>query len=780
MRPRRDLSTPRAQLELQALAFDAGTASASEAAVTIDRRAFLQQAGVLTLGFCVLGRAMRVRADEASEPGPRLFTPNAFVRIGPDNSVTVIAKYLEMGQGTFTGLATLLAEELDADWSQVRVEGAPADASRYANGDTGMQFTGGSNAMANAYQQMRRAGALARALLVAAAAQLWQVPAGDIQVAGGVVSHPASKRSTKFGALTAAAAALPLPVEVKLKQPSQFKLIGNASLRRKDSHAKTNGSALFTQDLKLPGLLVAVAAHPARFGATLKHVDDTAARAIPGVVAVVPFAGGPGYFGGVAVLAHNTWIAKRARDTLIIEWDETHAMRTDSEQLRSRYRTLAQQPGRIAVEAGDVAFMDTPGLQVLEATYEVPYLAHACMEPMNCLVQLTDSGVSIWNGEQSQTVDQRAIAELLAIKPEQVRITQLYAGGSFGRRASPKSDYLLEAVAIARQAATMGQRAPIKLVWMRADDMRAGYYRPAFLHRIRAALDGAGLLVAWQQRIVGQSILHRTASDRAGQNGIDSSSIEGAAEPYAIPNLRVELTTPDDVGVPVQGWRAVGHTHTAFATECMLDELAIAAGRDPYEFRRDLLAGNPRHLAVLDLVADKAGWRQPLLPGARGERRGRGIAVHASFGSFVAQVAEVSVTADGKLRVERVVCAVDCGIAINPDVVRAQMEGGIGYGLGAVLHGAITLKDGIVEQSDFDDYAPLRMSEMPAIEVHIVPSHEPPSGVGDPGTPPLAPAVVNAVYNAAGVRIRTLPLSERIPTKSVTVQQSDATDDPNH
>ena len=728
------------------------------------RRAFLQQTGALTLAFYL---APSLRASRAADdPPPRPFMPNAFVRIGADNSVTVIAKHLEMGQGAFTGLATLLAEELDADWSSVRVEGAPADASKYANGALGVQITGGSSAMASAHEQMQRAGATARALLVAAAAQMWKVPAAEIKVSDGVVSHAASKRATRFGALVMLAALQPIPTQVTLKSPTQYRLIGNGTLHRKDSHAKTNGSALFTQDLRLPGMLIAVAAHPPRFGASVKHVDDEAAKAVPGVVAVVPFSATAGNSGGVAVLARNTWIAKSARDALKIEWDESGAVRTDSTQLLARYRSLAEQAGQLALNEGDAAAIEAPGLHVLSATYEVPYLAHACMEPMNCLVQLTEDGVSIWNGAQSQTADQAAVARLLNLKSEQVRITQLYAGGSFGRRASAHCDYVLEAVAIARAAAAAGHRVPIKLVWMREDDLHAGYYRPAFLHRIRAALDADGALVAWQQRIIGQSILRGTAMEGDIKDGIDSNSIEGAAKPYAIPNLRIELITPTDVGVPVQGWRSVGHSHTAFATEVMLDELAAAAGHDPYLFRRSLLSAEPRLIGVLDLAAERAGWGRPLAAGAAGVRRGRGIAVHASFNSYVAQVAEVSVAADGRLRVERVVCAVDCGLAINPDIVIAQMQGGIGFGLGAALHSAVTLKDGVVEQSNFDDYAPLRMSEMPAIEVHIVPSDESPTGVGDPGVPPIAPAVVNAIYQATGQRIRTLPIGDRVASEA--------------
>ena len=761
----------------------------------MDRRHFLKAAGTLTLGVCLGTPGTAVgAADAAASPAPTadstVFIPNAFVRIGTDNSVTVISEHVEMGQGVFTGLATLLAEELDADWNDVHVEGAPADVTRYADPAIGMQGTLGSTSIVSAYQPMREAGAMARALLVAAAAQQWQVSPDGITVMNGLISHPLSGRRTRFGALTAAAAKLPLPASVSLKDPAQFKLIGNPWLRREDSHAKTNGSALFTQDLKLPGMLVALAAHPKRFGATVKSFDATAARAIDGVVDVVPFAGGAHYFSGVAVLAKNTWIAQRGRDALTIEWDESQASRPDSAQILARYRMLALSPGKLARSSGEASATNATSATsaasatnatsatsatsaasaasiddttLLESQYEVPYLAHAAMEPMNCLVQLTKSGMSIWNGEQLQTADQASAAALMGITPEQVQITQLYAGGSFGRRANPHSDYLLEAVSIARAAAAQGHRVPIKLVWTRADDMRGGYYRPAFVHRIRALLAPDGSIASWRQRIVGQSVMTGSPLEAAEvKDGIDQSSIEGAGGPYEMRSLRIELTTPEDVAVPVQWWRSCGHSHTAFATECMIDELAAAADVDPYQFRRTLLAQHPRQRAVLDLAAAKAGWTTPLAPGTGGARRGRGLALHQSVGTCVALVAEISVTAGSKLQVDRVVCAVDCGLPINPNVITAQMQGGIGYGLDASLYGAITLTDGVVDQSDFDQYAPLRMHAMPAIDVHIMPSREPPTGVGDQGTPPIAPALVNAIFHATGQRIRTLPIAAQL------------------
>ncbi|MCW3480338.1 xanthine dehydrogenase family protein molybdopterin-binding subunit [Neisseriaceae bacterium JH1-16] len=736
-----------------------GSSPSTEAEIiNVSRRHFIQGVGGLALGL-YLGPVLAA----AAKHGAASFEPNAFVRIAPDGTVTVIAKHVEVGQGTYTGLATLVAEELDADWSRVRVEGAPADASRYKNLFYGAQVTGGSTAMANSFEQMRKAGATARAMLVSAAARQWKVSPDSLTVSNGVVHHAASGRQAGFGQLAAAAARLPVPSEVKLKDPKDFILIGKLNVPRKDSTDKTDGRALFTQDVKLPGMLVAIVAHPPRFGATVKSVDASKAQEIPGVVAVVPYAGTAHTFGGVAVLAKNTWVAKKGRDALDVQWDDSQSFKLGSDEILAQYRQMASRPGQVARQAGDVDAAFAKPARLIEADYAFPYLAHAAMEPMNCLVRLEDGRCEIWNGEQAQTIDQFALAKQLGLAPEKISITQLYAGGSFGRRASTFSDYLSEAVAVAQAAAKQGVNAPIKLVWTREEDTRGGYYRPLFFHRARLSLDPAGKLVGWHQHLVGQSILTGTPLEQFGvKDGIDSVSVEGAGEPYDIPNRRIELSTPLASGVPVLWFRSVGHTHTAFATETLIDEAAVAAGKDPVEFRRPLLAKHPRHWGVLQLAAEKAGWGTKLAPGAAGERRGRGIAVHESFNSYVAQVAEVTVKPDGSFKVDRVVCAVDCGLAINPDVIKAQMEGGIGFGLAAALHGAITLKDGVVEQSNFHDYQVLRINEMPAVEVHIVPSAEKPTGVGEPGVPPIAPAVANAVFAATGHRIRTLPFGEQL------------------
>lgn len=717
--------------------------------VNMSRRAFLKAGAGLTLGLYLAPVRAQLPEDAVGSAaraaaGPKGFEPNAFVRIGADNTVTVIVKHVEMGQGTYTGLPTLVAEELDAAWSQIRVEGAPADAKRYNNLLWGpVQGTGGSTALANSFEQLRNAGATARAMLVAAAAQRWNVPAQSITVREGMVRHQASARQASFGELAEQAATLPMPATVELKAPKDFVYIGK-QVPRTDTQDKTNGRALFTQDVKLPDMLVAVVAHPPRFGGRVKSFDAAKTKAIKGVVEVVAIPS------GVAVLARDFWSAKQGRDALTVEWDEANAFKLGTAEILEEYKKLAAQPGAVARKDGDAEAALGSAAQRLEAAFEFPYLAHATLEPMNCVMRLNADGCEVWNGEQFQTVDQMTVAGVLGLKPEQVKIHMLYAGGSFGRRANPQADYLVETAQIVK--AIQG-RAPVKLVWTREDDTQGGYYRPLYYHTLKAGLDAQGQVVAWQHRIVGQSILAGTAFEAMVKNGIDTTSVEGAANlPYAIPNLQVELHSPK-LAVPVQWWRSVGSTHTAFSTETFIDELAVAAGQDPVAFRRALLTRHPRHLGVLDLAAEKAGWSTPLPAG-----RGRGIAVHESFNSFVAQVAEVTAKPDGSFKVDRVVCAVDCGIAVNPDVIRAQMEGGIGYGLSAVLHGAITLKEGRVEQSNFHDYRPLRINEMPAVEVHIVESQEKPTGVGEPGTPVIAPAVANALFAATGKRIRSLPI----------------------
>lgn len=720
--------------------------TAESSSTVTSRRDFLKNVVKAGAGLTLAVQLPQVIAKESavSQAVTQEFIPNAFVRISTDNKVFVIMKHLEMGQGIYTGLATLVAEELDADWAQIVPEGAPAH-SDYKNLFWGSQGTGGSSAIANSFMQMRQAGAAAKVMLVEAAAKVWNVPAADIQVSKGVVSHAASKKQATFGELAELASqqAVPDVKKLTLKDPKDFIYIGKQKLARKDT-GKTDGSAIFTQDINLPNLLTAVVAHAPRFGGKVKAVDESATRAIKGVVDVVHIPS------GVAVLAKDFWTAKKGRDALKIDWDETKAFKQSSDELMAAFKAESKKAGLPARQDGDVSAAMKEAVTVVESSYEFPYLAHAALEPMNCAVHLKEDSCELWNGEQMQTLDQATVAKIVGLPTEKVKINMLFAGGGFGRRANPHSDYVIEATHIAKAK----KGTPIKLVWTREDDMRAGYYRPMYYHHIRAGLDKAGHPIAWEQHIVGQSILKGTPFEPfLIKEGIDSTSVEGASTlPYQIPNLDVYLHTMD-VGVPVQWWRSVGHTHTAFSTETLIDQLAHKAKKDPVAFRAELLAKHPRHLGVLKLAAEKANWGTPLAKG-----RARGVAVHESFKSFVAQVAEVTLHDDGSFSVDRVVCAVDCGVAINPDVIAAQMEGGIGFGLSPTLMSEITLDKGKVVQSNFHDYQVLRFNQMPEVEVHIVPSAEPPTGVGEPGVPPIAPAVANALFTLTGQTFQQLPL----------------------
>ncbi|MCE3250166.1 MAG: twin-arginine translocation pathway signal protein, partial [Geminicoccaceae bacterium] len=711
------------------------------------RRQFLIGAATagagLTLGFHVpIGPAARALAADPVNP------INAYLRIAPDNTITVLSAHMDGGQGIYTGIATLVAEELDADWSQLRVEGAAGDPKLYGNIAWGgaVQGTGGSTGTTSSWERYRRAGAAARAMLVAAAAAEWNVPAGEIRAAKGVVSHW-SGRSANFGGLADAAARVAPPTEVKLKEPSAWTYIGSEKLPRLDSVAKSTGAQRFPIDVQLPGMLTAVLARPPLFGAKLRSFADAGARRVKGVVDVVETPR------GVAVVAKDTWAALKGRAALALEWDETEAEARGSDELMAQYKELARS-GKVAVARNDG---DVPGAlagaaQVLEAEFEFPYLAHAAMEPLDAVARFENGTLEIWAGHQMPDLYQAVGARIMGIEPARVKLHVMTPGGFFGRRAVPDADVIVEVVSVLKAT---GAKAPVKVLWTREDDMKGGRYRPMYYHTLKAGLDAQGGLVAWQHRIVGQSILAGTPFESMlVKNSVDQTSVEGASNlPYAVPNLLVDLVTTD-VKVPVLWWRSVGSTHTAYATEVFIDQVAQAAGRDPVELRRALLRGHPRHLAVLDLAAEKAGWGAPLPAG-----RFRGVAVHESFHTYVAQVAEISLKDDGGLKVERVVCAVDCGVAVNPDIIRAQMEGGVGFGLGAILKSEITLDRGRVVQDNFDTYRMLTIDEMPKVEVHIVSSTEPPTGVGEPGVPPIGPAVANAVYAATGKPIRVLPFS---------------------
>ena len=716
------------------------------AAAPLSRRVFLQGAGLtgLVIGFGWLPAAGADAAQAATAgtaAGP--LAPNAFVRVGPDNLVTVICKHHEMGQGNTTGLASLVAEELDADWSLVRTEYAPSDAQLYKNLLFGMQGTGGSSAIANSFLQYRGAGATARAMLVMAAAEEWKVPAGEIRTAKSMLTHASGRRAT-YGDMAVAASRQTPPDNPPLKKAAQFTLIGkDRATPRVDSPSKCNGSALYTADVKLPGLLTAVIAWPPGFGAKLSSFDASDAKKVKGVTDVVQVPE------GVAVVATGTWAALQGRRALKVQWDESASKDLDSEALLASYRAQAAQPGTRFSKPAATASAPAP-VKTIEAVYEFPFLAHAPMEPMNCVAWLHDGMLETWSGHQFPSFDHMFAAKAAGLPMDKVKLHTLVSGGSFGRRANVWSDFTVAAVNVAK---AIGGRAPVRLQFSREDDTGAGLYRPMYVHAVKAGLDAQGRIAAWEHTIVGQSIMAGGPMAAMIKDGIDPTSVEGVDKSaYDLPMLAGTLHSP---ALPVRPlwWRSVGNTHTAYVMETMIDELATAARRDPVAFRLALLGKSPRAAGVLKLAAEKAGWGKRRRAGVA-----QGIAVHESFDTFVAQVAEVSMH-NGKVKVERVVCAVDCGVAVNPDVIRAQMEGSIGFALSALYYSEIELKAGRAVQRNFDTYRSMRIHEMPKVEVHIMPSTEKPTGVGEPGVPPLAPAVANAVAKLGGPRVRRLPFT---------------------
>ncbi|MBP1845015.1 isoquinoline 1-oxidoreductase beta subunit [Rhizobium petrolearium] len=706
--------------------------------IAATRRGFLAGSGLL-IGVAIAPKFLAAAPTGVQAGGDSALTPmNAFVKIGTDDTVTVLSKHIEFGQGPFTGLATLVAEELDADWGQMRAVHSPTDNKIYANLLFGLQGTGGSSSIANAYEQMRKAGATARAMLVAAAADDWKVPASEITVEKGRIRHAASNRESGFGAFAEKAALQTPPAEPKLKDPKDFVLIGT-DLPKLDTLGKTNGSAIFTLDITPDNLLIAVVAHPEHFGATVKSFDDTEARKVQGVVDVkqVPQ--------GVAVYAENTFAALKGRDALSVEWDLSKAETRSSEELSADYVKLFREKGLEAAGKGNVeeAF-NASGLQTVEAEIVFPFLAHAPMEPLDAVfIKADDGSVDIYNGAQFPGMDQATTAQILGLDESKVRVNTQLAGGSFGRRAQFGSPYMQEAASV---YAASDRSRPLKHMWTREDDIRGGFYRPMYAHRMRGAINADGEIMAWEQVIVGQSIM--------GKADLDQTSVEGASNlPYAIPNLKVTSHNVP-LAVPPLWWRSVGHTHTGFAVETFVDELFEKIGRDPVEGRLALLKEEPRHAGVLRKAAEMANWG-----GHVPEGRARGVAVVESFSTYVGQVVEVSVGTDGAPHVHKVWCAVDCGMAVNPNVIKAQMEGGIGYGLGAVLFDAVTLgKGGKIIQSNFHDYRSIRINEMPDVEVEIIKSTEKPTGVGEPGVPPVGPAVANAWRRLTGAPVRKLPI----------------------
>ena len=721
----------------------------------LSRRALLAQAGgglVIGLVLPSMARAQAIRRTDPSEFRKVPAAPNAFLRIAPDNTVTVIAKHIEFGQGPFTGLATLAAEELDADWSQMRAEHAPADAVLYANLNMGQQGTGGSSSMANSYYQMRKAGAAARAMLVTAAAQQWGVPAGEITVDRGVIAHAGSSRKAGFGTFTAAAAKLPAPPDPVLKDPAAFRLIGTR-LPKLDTIGKSTGKAIYSIDVARPGMVHSAILHPPAFGAKAKAVDDAYALAVPGVVAVrqVPR--------GVVVYAKSRHAALRGIAALKVDWDTSGAELRSIETMYRTYAEAAKTPGASAETRGQGAAALAGAARQIEAEYRFPFLAHAPMEPQNAVIDVRADAAEVWMGSQLVTGDQRVIAETTGLRPDQVTIHTMLAGGSFGRLGTAQSEFAGEAASVGKAWSQSGGKGPVKHLWTRENDIMGGWYRPLSVHRLRGGIDATGQITAWDQVIAIQSFFKGTPMAGAVRGGIDPSAVEGARGlGYDIPNFQVGLHLMDN-GVPASFWRSVGSSHTGYAVECFVDELLALGGRDPVKGRLALLAKDERLRAVLERVAQIAQWS-----GAKGKSgRALGVAALTCFRTRVAQIAEVSRGEDGLPRVHKVWCAVDCGVAINPDVIRAQNEGGIGFALGAALYGEITLgSDGAPQQSNFDTYRPLRISEMPEIEVSIIKSAADPTGVGEPGVPALAPAVANAWRSLTGKSVRTLPFTKGV------------------
>jgi isoquinoline 1-oxidoreductase beta subunit len=704
----------------------------------ISRRAFLKvglaSGGALTLGFVLPSFVSTATAAVADS-----FVPNAFIRIARDGSVTLVMPYVEMGQGTYTSIPMLISEELEVDLKQVRVEHAPPNEKLYGNPLLGVQATGNSNAIRAAWQPLRQAGASARTMLIAAAAKRWNVDPASCRARSGEVLHPSTGRSIKYGALVADAASMPVPDKVPLKRLEEFRLIGT-SAKRLDAPEKVNGAAVYGIDARPPGVKIATLSQSPTFGGGLKSVDDTAAKAVRGVHQIVKLED------AVAVVADHMGAAKKGLAALAIQWDPGPHAKLSTQDIARELEQGTLKPGAVAQNVGDVAQALTRAVKRVDATYEVPFLAHATMEPMNCTVHVRKDSCEVWVGSQVLGRAQATAAKTTGLPLEKVVVHNHLIGGGFGRRL--EIDGVTRAVQIA-----MRVEGPVKVIWTREEDIQHDMYRPYWFDRLTAGLDASGMPVAWNHRFAGSSILARWLPP-VFKNGLDPDTTEGAIDlVYALPNFHVEYLQIEPPGIPTTFWRSVGPSHNVFVTESFMDELAATAKQDPVAYRRTLLAHNPRAKAVLDLVAEKSGWGTPLP-----KRAGRGVALQFVFATFMAHVAEVEVSADGVVQVRRVVCAVDCGTVVNPDTVRAQIQSAIMFGVTAALYGEITLKEGRVEQSNFDTYRILRMNEAPAIDVHIVPSAEPPGGMGEAGTACIVPAVTNAIFAATGKRLRKLPV----------------------
>jgi isoquinoline 1-oxidoreductase beta subunit len=699
------------------------------------RRDFLKTSalagGGLIIGFTLPGAA---RLAEAAGKEARI---NAYLRIAPSNDIVVVCGLSEMGQGVHTAIPMLVAEELDADWARVRVEQAGVDQA-FANPIFGMQATGGSTSIRGHWEPMRKAGAAARAMLIAAAAETWKVDAAECSTQKGMVLHPSGKKLS-YGQLAAKAAKQVPPKEVKLKDPSRFTLLGKSGIKRLDTAAKSTGKAKYGLDVYLPGMLTAVIAHPPVLGGKPVSVDDTKAKAVRGVRQVVTIPA------GVAVLADGYWAARQGRDALEIKWDDGANATLSSEGISKMLSDGARAGGAVGRNEGD-AKTAAPAKSI-EAEYEAPFLSHSCMEPLNCTAWVRNGGVEIWAGTQSQGPAQGILSQVAGVAPGNVKVNTMYLGGGFGRRFAP--DPVIGATVLSKMTGK-----PVKLVYSREDDTRGYFYRPASVTRMKGGLDANGNAMLFTANVASPSIMEGSHFMKLPPDGVDAFGVEGIRDcPYDIANLRIEYSRQEPGGIQVWFWRSVGHSQNSFFLESFIDEMAHEAGKDPFEFRRALLGKQPRYKGALELAAEKAGWGTPLPAGVH-----RGIAVVQSFGSWCAEVAEVSVAADGTPMVHRVVAAVDCGMTANPDIVKRQIESAVVYGLTAALYGKITFKDGQVQQSNFHDYRMLRMNQMPKVEVYIVPSKEAPGGIGEPGTPPIAPAVANAIFAATGKRIRKLPI----------------------
>jgi len=717
----------------------AAASSRSSSGNDISRRGLLQAAAAAGGGL-MLSLRLPFATDDAEAAGADGFAPNAFIRIGRDGAIVLTMPYVEMGQGTYTSIPMLIAEELEVDLKQVRLEHAPPNEKLYGNPLLGgIQATGNSNAVRASWQPLRQAGATARTMLVAAAAKRWNVDPASCRAQSGEVLHARTGRRIKYGELAADAARMPVPESMALKRPQDFKLIGTPA-KRLDTPAKVNGTAVYGIDVRPPGVKIATLAQSPVFGGRVKRVDDAAAKAVKGVRQIVRLDD------AVAVVADHMGAAKKGLAALVIEWDAGPHAKLTTDAIASELEQATLKSGAVAQNIGDVDKAMASAVTKVEATYQAPFLAHATMEPMNCTVHVRKDGCEVWVGSQAMARVQAAAANTTGLPLDKVVVRNHLIGGGFGRRL--ESDGANRAVEIAKHV-----DGPVKVVWTREEDIQHDMYRPYWFDRMSAGLDEQGRPVAWNHRYAGSSVLARWAPPFF-KDGLDPDTTEGAIDlAYALPNMHVEYVRMEPPGIPTAFWRSVGPSHNVFVVESFMDELATAAKQDPVAYRLALLDKTPRAKAVLALAAEKAGWGQPLP-----ERVGRGVSLQFVFATYMAQVAEVEVSKDGTVRVRRVVCAVDCGIAVNPDTVRAQIQSAIIFGITAALHGQITLKDGRVEQTNFDTYQMLRMNEAPAIDVHIVQSSEPPGGMGEAGTSAIVPAVFNAIFAATGKRLRKPPV----------------------